>query len=150
MHRNIFFIVINCIMVGGQVLITFVGGEAFKIVPLNGKEWGLSIGLGAISIPWGAAIRYIPDEWVGACLPGFIRRWWLPTEEELAAPKAEDEDHEFRPPLRVMSSIRGPRVQQHIGFRAKMHEVKKKAQEKVKETARSEKPKGSETDDANK
>jgi len=38
-------------MIGGQILIIFVGGEAFKITPLNGKEWGLSIGLGAISLP---------------------------------------------------------------------------------------------------
>jgi Ca2+-transporting ATPase len=138
-------------MVGGQILIVFVGGEAFKITPLNGKEWGLSIGLGAISLPWGAVIRCVPDEWVGACLPGFIRRWWIPTEEEIAVPKAvEDSDEEFRPPLRVMSSIRGPRVQQHIGFREKMHKAKKRAQEKVKETAHPEKAKTSEADDANK
>ncbi|KAF9785629.1 plasma membrane calcium, partial [Fusarium sp. DS 682] len=61
--RNWFFMVINVIMVGGQVLIIFVGGQAFKIVPLNGKEWGLSIGLGVISVPWGAVIRKFPDSW---------------------------------------------------------------------------------------
>ncbi|CAG1959687.1 unnamed protein product [Fusarium graminearum] len=59
--RNWFFIIINAIMIGGQVLIIFVGGQAFKIVPLNGKEWGLSIGLGVISIPWGTVIRKFPD-----------------------------------------------------------------------------------------
>jgi len=48
-------------MIGGQIIISFVGKEAFKIVPLDGKEWGLSIGLGAISLPWGAAIRLFPD-----------------------------------------------------------------------------------------
>ena len=56
-------------MVGGQVLIIFVGGEAFKITPLNGKEWGLSIGLGAISLPWGALIRKFPDAWAEAMTP---------------------------------------------------------------------------------
>ncbi|KAF4946214.1 hypothetical protein FGADI_11348 [Fusarium gaditjirri] len=119
LHRNVFFIIINLIMIGGQVLIVFVGSDAFEIVRLNGKEWGLSIGLGAISVPWGALIRLCPDEWIAACLPGFLHRRWisLPTED-LMADKPLDSDDEFvRPPLRVMSSIRGPRVQQHIGFR---------------------------------
>jgi P-type Ca2+ transporter type 2C len=65
-HRNWFFLVINLVMVGGQVLIIFVGGEAFQIVALDGREWGMSIGLGAISLPWGAAIRMFPDAWAGA------------------------------------------------------------------------------------
>jgi hypothetical protein len=57
-------------MTGGQILIIFVGGDAFEIVRLNGKEWGLSIGLGAISVSWGAVIRLRPDEWIAACLQG--------------------------------------------------------------------------------
>lgn len=61
--------VINLIMIGGQVLIIFVGGAAFQITPLNGKEWGLSIGLGAISLPWGAVIRKFPDSWFEAMIP---------------------------------------------------------------------------------
>lgn len=67
--RNWFFIGINLIMIGGQVLIIFVGGQAFKITPLDGKEWGLSIGLGAISLPWGALIRKFPDDWAAAMVP---------------------------------------------------------------------------------
>ncbi|KAF4970412.1 hypothetical protein FSARC_2556 [Fusarium sarcochroum] len=134
LHRNIFFIIINLIMIGGQVLIIFVGSDAFEIVRLNGKEWGLSIGLGAISVPWGAVIRLCPDEWVAACLPGFLhRRWIAPPAEDLAAEKSLDSDDEFvRPPLRVMSSIRGPRVQQHIGFRERMRRYKEKTKEKTK------------------
>jgi Ca2+-transporting ATPase len=50
-------------MVGGQELIIFVGGQVYKIVPLNEKEWGLSIGHGAISISWGAVIRKFADAW---------------------------------------------------------------------------------------
>ncbi|CEI64962.1 unnamed protein product [Fusarium venenatum] len=96
--------------------------DAFEIVRLSGKEWGLSIGLGAISIPWGVAIRLCPDEWIAACLP----------EADLAAEKSLDSDDEFvRPPLRVMSSLRGPRVQQHIGFRERMHRYKEKTKEKT-------------------
>lgn len=137
LHRNIFFIIINIIMVGGQVLIIFVGGQAFEIVRLSGREWGLSIGLGAISLPWGALIRLCPDEWVAACLPGFIhRRWLAPPAEELASEKSLDSDDDdfARPPLRVMSSIRGPRVQQHIGFRERMRRYKEKTEEKARET----------------
>lgn len=132
-----FFIVINIIMIGGQILIIFVGGEAFKITHLTGKEWALSIGLGAISIPWGAFIRCIPDEWAEKCVPGFIHRRWLspPAEGVVAAEKSDDDD-DFRPPLRVMSSIRGPRVQQHIGFRDRMHKIKERAKEKAKEAAK--------------
>ncbi|KAK0724204.1 hypothetical protein B0H67DRAFT_101167 [Lasiosphaeris hirsuta] len=75
--KNWFFIVINLIMIGGQVLIIFVGSTAFKIHPLNGKEWGLSIGLGAISIPWGILIRLTPDHWVSALNPHIhIRMPW--------------------------------------------------------------------------
>ncbi|KAJ4272214.1 plasma membrane calcium [Fusarium torreyae] len=134
LHRNMFFIIINLIMIGGQVLIIFVGSDAFEIVRLSGKEWGLSIGLGAISVPWGAAIRLCPDEWIAACLPGFLhRRWISPPAEDLVAEKSLESDDEFvRPPLRVMSSIRGPRVQQHIGFRERMRRYKEKTKDKAK------------------
>ncbi|KAF5615708.1 Ca2+-transporting ATPase [Fusarium tjaetaba] len=110
LHRNVFFIIINLIMIGGQVLIIFVGSDAFEIVRLNGKEWGLSIGLGAISVPWGALIRLCPDEWIAVCLPGFLRRRWIsPPGEDFTIDKSLDSDDEFvRPPLRVMSSIREP------------------------------------------
>ncbi|CVL10378.1 probable calcium P-type ATPase NCA-3 (Ca2+-transporting ATPase) [Fusarium proliferatum] len=134
LHRNVFFIIINLIMIGGQVLIIFVGSDAFEIVRLNGKEWGLSIGLGAISVPWGALIRFCPDEWIAVCLPRFLRRKWIsPPAEDLTIDKSLDSDDEFvRPPLRVMSSIRGPRVQQHIGFRERVRRYKE-AKDRVKE-----------------
>ncbi|KAM0188584.1 hypothetical protein ACHAPI_010518 [Fusarium lateritium] len=135
LQRNLFFIVINLIMIGGQILIIFVGGDAFEIVRLNGKEWGLSVGLGAISVPWGAVIRLCPDEWIAACFPGFLRRRWIsPPLEDSAAEKSLESDDEFvRPPLRVMSSIRGPRVHQHIGFKERMRRYKEKTKEKVNE-----------------
>ncbi|KAH7137229.1 hypothetical protein B0J13DRAFT_597030 [Dactylonectria estremocensis] len=151
LNRNIFFIVINIIMVGGQILIIFVGGEAFQITKLNGKEWGISIGLGAISIPWGAFIRCVPDEWVAACLPGFLHRmWFAPPAEEIEAEKSAEDEDDFRPPLRVMSSIRGPRVQQHIGFRDRMHKIKERAKEKAKEAAIHDRAKESESEEVRK
>ncbi|KAH8651316.1 hypothetical protein BX600DRAFT_489762 [Xylariales sp. PMI_506] len=155
--RNWFFIAINIIMVGGQVLIIFVGGEAFKIVRLDGRDWGISIGLGAISVPWGAAIRLFPDEW--ATKIGKVAAWpfialYSPLGALLAKRKNKKkrvkEDTEkgkgeadkevdssdtevFQPPLRALSSIRGPRVTEHIGVRQRVHEAKKKAKDKLQE-----------------
>ncbi|KAK3936057.1 hypothetical protein QBC46DRAFT_357797 [Diplogelasinospora grovesii] len=137
--KNYFFLIINTIMVGGQVLIIFVGGEAFKIGYLDGKEWGLSIGLGAISLPWGALIRCLPDAWLAACMPWFVRNRWAPDtigEKQLAEHKVQKlegectDDGEFnpRPPLRAWTSVRGERgrTHQHRGFRQYMHDQKQK------------------------
>lgn len=46
-----------------QVVIVFVGGAAFQVTRMNGREWGISIALGVVSLPWGAVIR---------CMPNFI------------------------------------------------------------------------------
>lgn len=73
-HRNVFFIVINCIMVGGQIMIIFVGGRAFSVTRLNGAQWGYSIVLGALSIPVGVIIRLIPDELIRRLIPDWLRR----------------------------------------------------------------------------
>lgn len=140
--RNWFFIVINGIMIGGQILIIFVGGEAFKIVPLNGTEWGLSIGLGAISIVWGAIIRKFPDAWAAtigrllarpfvkliSILPSFKKKKGRSGENgQVTGDKSYEDSDLARPPLRTITSIRGPRVREHIGLRKRMHEVKDKA-----------------------
>lgn len=160
--RNWFFIGINIIMVGGQVLIIFVGGPAFKITPLNGKEWGLSIALGAISLPFGAFIRKVPDEWVAACIPNIkIRMPWHKKkaaktdaeDTEAATPvgtrdpnakeprqkvsSSDDDAASFHAPLRILTSLRGERARKHIrrGFREYMHDQKVKVKEKTKAVA---------------
>ncbi|KAJ5679735.1 hypothetical protein N7462_007979 [Penicillium macrosclerotiorum] len=43
-HKNRWFFVINLIMVGGQILIIFVGGTAFGVTRLSGWQWGVSLG----------------------------------------------------------------------------------------------------------
>lgn len=131
LHRNYFFIVINLIMIGGQVMIIFVGGQAFKVVRLTGKEWALSVGLGAISIPWGALIRLTPDSWLSGCLPWFMARIWAKNAVEEKSLDIQDDEDNLRPPLRMMSSLRGPRVQQHVGFRARMLHIKERTKEKM-------------------
>lgn len=85
-HRNIFFIVINIIMIGGQIMIMFVGGRAFNVSRLTGAQWGLSVGLGAISIPIGVLLRLIPDEFIRKLIPEWVKRKAAPkvliTDEE--------------------------------------------------------------------
>lgn len=73
-HRNYFFIMINAIMIGGQVMIVFVGGRAFSVVKLNAANWAYSIVLGALSIPVGIIIRLIPDEVIRRFIPNFLKR----------------------------------------------------------------------------
>ncbi|KAM0750630.1 putative calcium-transporting ATPase [Meredithblackwellia eburnea MCA 4105] len=59
-HKNIYFIVIFCIMVGGQALIVNVGGAAFQVTRIGGRDWGISVILGALSLPLAVLIRMIP------------------------------------------------------------------------------------------
>jgi P-type Ca2+ transporter type 2C len=64
-HRNYFFIFINCIMVGAQIAIIFVGGTAFSIKQggISGTQWGICIVIAFISLPWAVLIRLFPDAW---------------------------------------------------------------------------------------
>ncbi|KAK3361473.1 putative calcium p-type ATPase NCA-3 [Lasiosphaeria ovina] len=62
--RNKFFVLVGVLIIGGQVLVMFVGGTAFKIVPLGARDWGVSIGIGALSLPCGALLRLVPDRCV--------------------------------------------------------------------------------------
>jgi Ca2+-transporting ATPase len=68
-HRNPFFIAITLIMVGGQILIIFVGGKAFSVVPLTGEQWAMSIVLGLLSLPFGVVIRLIPNDVIKIFIP---------------------------------------------------------------------------------
>lgn len=73
-HRNIFFIVILSIMIGGQTMIVFIGGAAFSVVRIDGTQWAISIVLGALSLPVGVIIRLIPDELIRKCVPNFLKK----------------------------------------------------------------------------
>jgi Ca2+-transporting ATPase len=62
-QRNYFYLAILAIMVGCQAMIMYVGGAAFSIDRLNGKDWGISIVLSALCLPWAVLIRLFPDTW---------------------------------------------------------------------------------------
>ncbi|MCJ1401874.1 hypothetical protein MMC11_005091 [Xylographa trunciseda] len=72
--RNWFFIGIQVVIVGGQLLIIFVGGAAFAINPLGSRSWAISIILGVLSVPIAVLIRLIPDDLVRRLIPNFLRR----------------------------------------------------------------------------
>ncbi|KAF2813170.1 calcium transporting P-type ATPase-like protein [Mytilinidion resinicola] len=111
MSRNYFFVGINCIMIGGQILIIFKGGQAISVVPLNGAQWGYSIVLGFLSLPVGVIIRLIPDDLIRKCIPAFLRR--KPTPQVVVS----DEEYqwnqgllEIREELAFIKKVRGGRL----------------------------------------
>ncbi|CAZ81965.1 unnamed protein product [Tuber melanosporum] len=77
-HKNYFFIVINAIMIGGQVLIIFVGGKAFSIVPINGVQWAICVIVASFALPWAVIVRCVPDE--------FVRKHWCNLVRVLSPP----------------------------------------------------------------
>jgi Ca2+-transporting ATPase len=58
---NWYFIVITLIEIVVQVVIVFIGGAAFQVTRIGGREWGISLALGFVSIPLGALIRLLPN-----------------------------------------------------------------------------------------
>ena len=75
-HRNGFFIVINIIMVAGQVMIIFVGGAAFQIKRIDGTQWAVCILCALPCLLWAVVLRYIPDRYAAAVF-GFANKVWL-------------------------------------------------------------------------
>jgi Ca2+-transporting ATPase len=72
-HKNKWFIVINFIMVGGQILIIFVSGKAFGVTRLSGWQWGVSLGFAVFCIPWAAVLKLAPDVYVEVLLDRFAK-----------------------------------------------------------------------------
>ncbi|KAK5221701.1 plasma membrane calcium [Exophiala xenobiotica] len=71
-HRNFWFIGINCIMVGGQIMIIFVGGQAFSITRLNGVQWAISLLTALPCLLWGVLVRCFPDAWFAVVFNGAV------------------------------------------------------------------------------
>ncbi|KAG9777914.1 calcium-translocating P-type ATPase, partial [Aureobasidium melanogenum] len=71
-HRNYWFIGINCIMVGGQVMIVFIGGKAFSITRLDGAQWAISLLTALPCLLWAVLVRCFPDKWFGVVFNGAV------------------------------------------------------------------------------
>lgn len=113
--RNRWFMAIQLIIVGGQVLIIFVGGQAFSVQRLTGPQWGVSLVLGVISMPIAVIIRLIPDEFVARLIPTF---WHRKKGPELMISDTEDQRRfqwnpaleEIRDQLKFIKTLRGGRL----------------------------------------
>lgn len=65
MFRNYWFLGINFIMVGGQVMIVYVGGAAFGVTRLSGILWAVCLICAVGCLPWAVVLRIIPDRHFG-------------------------------------------------------------------------------------
>jgi len=60
--ENPIFIAVSVVTVLLQILLIEVGGEFMQTSPLTASQWLITIGLGAISLPVGVLMRFIPVE----------------------------------------------------------------------------------------
>lgn len=74
-HRNPFFIFINAIMIGGQIMIVFVGGQAFQIKALDGPQWAVCILCALPCLLWAVLLRCIPDRYAGMLFSLAAKIW---------------------------------------------------------------------------
>lgn len=117
--RNYWFIAIFFIMVGGQCLIIEVGGVAFSVQRLGGRDWGISLIVGFISIPIGAVVRMIPTRPFERLM---IKMKLYPDPDSLPTYVPDDDDDDTKQPeyepavgklkdnLATYSNIRGGRL----------------------------------------
>ncbi|KAH8697337.1 putative P-type calcium ATPase [Talaromyces proteolyticus] len=118
MFRNYWFLGIQLIIIGGQILIIFVGGQAFSIQRLNGAQWAVSLVLGVISIPVAVIIRLIPDEFIRRLIPTFWRRKKRGGPRVLVSDEERSYEwnsglEEIRDQLTFLKTVRGGRLK-HI------------------------------------
>lgn len=99
-HRNPYFIVINIIMIAGQVMIIFVGGEAFQIKRIDGTQWAICILCALPCLLWAIILRCIPDRYA-AVVFAFVGKIWL----AIARPALKILAFIFRPIAQVWRAI---------------------------------------------
>ncbi len=105
-------------VLGGQILIAFVGGRAFSVVRLYGRDWAISIIIGLISLPLGVAIRLLPTAPFERALIT-MHLYPDPNKLPVVAPEAGDEKGQYeyndaltkvRDNLSTFAKIRGGRL----------------------------------------
>ncbi|EPQ52794.1 Ca-transporting ATPase [Gloeophyllum trabeum ATCC 11539] len=112
--RNYYFIGITLIEIAVQVLIVFVGGAAFQVTEIGGREWGISIALGFVALLVGCLVRLIPNKPVEKL---FIKIRLLPNPNVLPtnSPQADAESWNraielVRDNLGTFAKVRGGRM----------------------------------------
>jgi P-type Ca2+ transporter type 2C len=100
-----------CLELVVQVIIVFIGGAAFQVTHINGREWGISLAIGIVSLPLGALIRLLPNRPFEVLLHVlYIRR-----EEELPKHRPRGEEWNsaieiVRDNLGTFANVRGGRL----------------------------------------
>jgi len=138
--RNYFFMGINVIMIGAQVMIVYVGGAAFNVKRLDGKQWGISLVLGVLSIPAGALIRCIPDPFLIRLTPKFLKKR-RKNGPQLTISDEEEGQFKFPQPLAdvkdeltFLRKFKGGRVN---NLRFKAHQVREQVMPRSRSGSRS-------------
>ncbi|OOQ87910.1 Calcium-transporting ATPase 2 [Penicillium brasilianum] len=72
MLRNYWFLSINAVMVGGQVMIVYVGGQAFGVTRLSGILWAVCLICALGCLPWAVVLRTIPDRHFGVVFNAIV------------------------------------------------------------------------------
>lgn len=85
-------------MVGGQILIVEVGGAAFQVTRLGGRDWGITLVIGALSLPIGALVRLTPTAQFARLLIK-LRIYSDPNKLPEQSPEAEEEQYSYNPAL---------------------------------------------------
>ncbi|OQE08174.1 hypothetical protein PENFLA_c140G09866 [Penicillium flavigenum] len=68
--RNKWFIGIQLIIIGGQILIIVFGGAAFSVHHLDQvSQWAVSLILGILAVPVAVIIRLVPDAFIHRLIP---------------------------------------------------------------------------------
>lgn len=91
----------------------FVGGAAFQVTRLPGREWGISLALGFVSIPWGAIVRLTPN---GPFEKAFKKLGLLGREDDILPSSRTDSNvwigaaNVVKDNLNYFSNVRGGRM----------------------------------------
>ena len=94
-----------------QVLIVFVGGDAFQVTSIGGRERGIWLALGVVAIPTGAVVHLLPNrpfEKLFTALRLLPKGDVLPTtQQQMEWSPAVDQ---VRDGLRTFGGLRGGRL----------------------------------------
>ena len=112
-HRNYFFMGIQIIILGGQLLIIFFGSNAFSVAPLTGIQWAITVVIGLLSIPIGILLRFVPDSAVAKLLPSILHKT-PPPEVVISDEERQFEWHpaleDIKDQLAFLKLVRGGRL----------------------------------------
>ncbi|KPI43692.1 Calcium-transporting ATPase 2 [Cyphellophora attinorum] len=103
MFKNFWFMGILAVMIGGQIMIVFIGGAAFSITRLNGPHWAISVLTALPCLLWAVLVRCFPDAWFEVGFAPCIKAFRL-----VLLPAWSGLKKTFRPVWRGMKAVTRP------------------------------------------